>query len=78
MVNHQRIKLMSVYFHHSRYADHHVEKCTEQLRSTRNSAKKSIQIVGGDFIAELGPGYGVERTSAGPHTLNGETNEGTC
>ena len=26
MVNHQRIKLMSVYFSHSGYADHHVEK----------------------------------------------------
>ena len=35
MVNHQRIKLMSVYFTHSRNADHHTEKCTEHLRSTR-------------------------------------------
>ena len=25
MVNHQRIKLMSVYFPHSVYADHHIE-----------------------------------------------------
>ena len=34
-----------------------------------NSKKKDIQIVGGDFNAELGPGYGVERVSVGPHTL---------
>ena len=26
MVNHHRIRLMSVYFHHSGYADHHIEK----------------------------------------------------
>ena len=35
VVNHQRIKLMSVYFPHSKYADNHVEKCTENLRTTR-------------------------------------------
>ena len=28
VVNRQRIKLMSVYFTHSGYADHHIEKCT--------------------------------------------------
>ena len=36
------------------------------------SSKKSIQIVGGDFNAELGPGDGVERVSVGPHTQRGE------
>ena len=61
MVNHQRIKLMSEYFSHSGYADHHIEKYT-------NSSTKSIQIVGGDFNAELGPGHGTE--CVGPHTLN--------
>ena len=30
-----------------------------------NSSKKCTQIVGGDLNAELGPGYGVERTSVG-------------
>ena len=69
MVNHQRIKLMSVYFLHSVYADHHIEKYTEQLRSMRVPTN-SMQIVGGDFNAELGPRYGVERASVGPHTLN--------
>ena len=34
-----------------------------------NSKKKNIQIVGGDFNAELGPGDGVERVSVGPQTL---------
>ena len=39
VVNHQRIRLMSVYFSHSGHADHHVEKCTEQLRSTRQTTE---------------------------------------
>ena len=39
VVNHQCIKLMSVYFTHSGHADHHVEKCTEQLRSTRQTTE---------------------------------------
>ena len=33
-----------------------------------SSSKKSKKIVGGDFNAELGPGYCV--ASVGPHTLN--------
>ena len=40
-----------------------------------NSKKKTIQFVGGDFNADLGPGYGVERVSVGPHTLK-EVNKG--
>ena len=56
MVNHKRIKLMSVYF---------LQKTIEKHT---NSSKKSIQIVGGDFNAKLGPGYGVERAGVGPHT----------
>ena len=34
VVNHQRIKLMSVYFSHSKYADHHIEKMSKRLRNT--------------------------------------------
>ena len=34
MVNHQRIKLMSVYFLHSRYADHHIEKMYRTIEKT--------------------------------------------
>ena len=34
-----------------------------------NSSRKSIQIVGGDFNAELGTGNGVERVTVGPHSL---------
>ena len=41
-----------------------------------NSSKKSIQIVGVNFEAELGPGYDVERTSVGPHSLNGGNERG--
>ena len=33
-------------------------------------SKKSIQIVGGDFNAELGLGIGLERISVGQYTLN--------
>ena len=68
-VNHQRIMLMSVNFLHSRYADHHVGKMYKTIEKHTNSGKKSIQIVGGDFNTEWGPGYGVERVSVGPHTL---------
>ena len=45
VVNHQRIKLMSVYFTHSGYADHHVEKCTEQSRNTRQTAKITYRLL---------------------------------
>ena len=70
IINHHRIKLMSVYFLHSGHADYHIEKMYRTIEEHTNSSKKSIQIVGGDFNAELGPGYGVERVSVGPHTLN--------
>ena len=39
VVSHQRIKLMSVYFAHSGYADHHIEKCTRRSRSTLRITK---------------------------------------
>ena len=69
MVNHHRIKLMSVYFHHSVYADHHTGEMYRTIEKHTNSSKNSIQIVGGDVNAELGPGHGVEPVSVGPHTL---------
>ena len=52
---------MSVYFHHVEYADHHIEKSAHINRETRKNPEKNIQIVGGDFNAELGPGIGIER-----------------
>ena len=67
-VNKQRVLLMSVYFPHSRYADHHVERACRAIEKHTKS-KKSIQFVGGDFNAGLGPGIGVERVSVGTHTL---------
>ena len=39
------------------------------MEKLTNSKKKNIQFVGGEFNAELGPGYGVERVSVGPHSL---------
>ena len=60
---------MSVYFHRSGYADHHVEKANKAIEKHTKS-KKFIQIVGGDVNAELGPGIGIERISVGQHTLS--------
>ena len=56
-VNKQHVLLMSVYFPHSGYADHHVEKVYSSIEKLTNSKKKNIQFVGGDFSAELGLGY---------------------
>ena len=77
MVNHHRIKLMSVNFHHSGYADHHLEKIYRTIEKHTNSSKKSFQIFGGDFRGELKPGHGVECTSVGPHTPKGGNKEET-
>ena len=49
MVNHQRNKLTSVYFHHSGYADHHIEQMYRTIEKHTNSSKESIQIVGAGF-----------------------------
>ena len=57
-----------VFFSHSGYADHHVERAYRAIEKHTKSKKKNIRIVGGDFNAELGPGFGVERVSVGPHT----------
>ena len=67
-VNKQKIMLMSVYFPHTGYVDHHVEKAYRTLEKFTKS-KKNIQIVGGDFNAELGHGVDVERNSVGQYTL---------
>ena len=67
-VNKQRTTDMSVHFHHSGYADHHVERAYYSIQKITKS-QKSMQIVGGDFNAELGPGIGIERLSVGPHTV---------
>ena len=62
LVKRQHIKLMSVYFPHSKYADHHVEK---MYKTIENHMLKNIPIIGGDFNAELGPGKGTECGSVG-------------
>ena len=74
LVNRQHIDLMSVYFPHSKYADHHIEKMTITIEKHMMNNKKYIPIIRGDFNAELGPGKGTERESVGKYTLN-ETNK---
>ena len=53
VVNHQRIKLMSVYFSHSWYADHHTEKMYKTIEKHTANYKRYIPIIGGDFNAEM-------------------------
>ena len=65
VVNRQHIKLMSVYFSHSRYADHQIEKMYKTIEKHMANCNKYIPIIGGDFNAELGPGNGTECKSVG-------------
>ena len=76
LVNRQHIKLMSVYFPHSKYADHHVEKMYKTIEKHMLNNKKYIPIIGGDFNAELGPGKGTECKSVGRYTLNESNKRG--
>ena len=69
-VNKQQILMMCVYFSHSEYADHHVEKISRSIEKHTKTKAKNRKIVRGDFNAELGPRDGIERVSVGPHTLN--------
>ena len=70
VVNRQHIKLMSVYFTHSRYADHLIEKMYRTIEKHMASCNKYIPIIGGDFNAELGHGNGTECKSVGRYTRN--------
>ena len=70
LVNRQHIDLMSVYFPHSKYADHHIEKMYKTIENHMTKDKKCIPIIGGEFNAELGPGKGTECKSVGKYTLN--------
>ena len=59
VVNHQRIKPMSVYFSPLGVCrPSHRKSVHNDRASTRQIAKKYILVVGGDFNAELGPGDG--------------------
>ena len=75
IVNSQRIMLMSVYFPHSGYADHHIEKMYRTIEKHTKSWK-NIQIIGRDFNAELGLGTDVEPVSVGPYTLKESNKRG--
>ena len=76
LVNRQHIKLMSVYFPHSKYADHHIEKIYKTIEKHMVHNNKYIPVIGGDFNAELGPGKGTERKSVGRYTLNESNKRG--
>ena len=76
LVNRQHIDLMSVYFPHSKYADHHIEKMYKTIERHMTNNKKCIPIIGGDFNAELGPGKGTECKSVGKYTLNESNKRG--
>ena len=67
---------MSVYFPHSKYADHHIEKMYKTIEKHMTNNKKSILIIGGDFNAELGPGKGTKCKSVGKYTLNESNKRG--
>ena len=67
---------MSVYFPHSKYADHHIEKMYKTIEKHMTNNKKCIPIIGGDFNAELGPGKGAECKSVGKYTLNESNKRG--
>ena len=69
-----KVMLMSVYFPHTGYADHHVEKACKSIEKYTKSSKH-IQIVAADFNAELGAGCGIGRLCVGPYTLK-ESNKG--
>ena len=73
VVNRQRIKLMNVYFTHSVYADHHIEKMCKTTEKHTANCKRYIPIVGGDFNAELDTKQNV-RVLAGTHSTR-ETKE---
>ena len=76
LVNRQHISLMSVYFPHSKYVDHHIEKMYKTIEKHMTNNKKCIPIIGGDFNAELGPGKGTECKSVGKYTLNESNKRG--
>ena len=61
---------MSVYFTHSKYADHHIENMQKTIEKHMAHCNNYISIIGGDFNAELGPGNGTERRSVDRYTLN--------
>ena len=77
VVNRHHIKLMSVYFSHSRYADHHIEKMYKTIVK-HNEKKRYIPIIGGDFNTDLGLGHGKECNSVGRYTLNEGNKRGDC
>ena len=76
LVNRQHIKLINVYFTHSKYADDHIDEMYKTIENHMVHNNKYIPIIGGDFNAELGPGKGTERKSVGRYTHNESNKRG--
>ena len=76
LVSCQHIKLMSVYFPHSKYADHHIEKMYKTIENNMVHSNKYIPNIGGSFNVEVGFGKGTERKSVGRYTLNESNKRG--
>ena len=76
LVDRQHIDLMSVYFPHWKYADHHIEKMYKTFDKHMAHSEKYIPIIGGDFNAELGHGKGTECKSVRKYTLNESNKRG--
>ena len=53
----------------------HIERAHKSVEKFAKS-RKHVQIVGGNFNAEHGPGIGIERLSVGPHTLKESNRKG--
>ena len=64
----QKFMHMSVCFSHSGYADHHVKILFKTIEKYTRS-KGVLQIIGGDFNAELGPEKGIKLRSVGQQTF---------
>ena len=52
LVNRQHIKLMSVYFSHSKYADHHIEKMYKTIEKHMMNNKEETSMLSWDLLKE--------------------------
>ena len=76
LVNRQHVKLMSVYFPLSKYADHFIEKMYKTIEKRMLNIKKYILIFEGTSNAEPGLGKGTECKSVGKYILNESNKRG--
>ena len=70
VVNRQHIGLMSVYFTHSRYADHHIDQTYKTIEKPWRTAINTYPSLEETSMLSLGPSNGTECKSVGRYTLN--------